>query len=127
METQRNGKPCASIDRQHLLPHWDRINWSRCEKEVRKLQMRIAKAQREGKKGRVKALQRILTRSLAAKILAVRRVTTNRGKNTPGVDRETWKTPEKKIVATLNLKRKKYRPLPLRRVYIPKNIVDGEI
>ncbi|EQD72200.1 reverse transcriptase, partial [mine drainage metagenome] len=41
-------------------------------------------------------MQHILTRSLAAKALAVRRVTTNQGKNTPGVDRMLWKTPEEK-------------------------------
>jgi retron-type reverse transcriptase len=34
----------------------------------------------------VRKLQNLLTRSTAAKFLAVRRVTSNRGRKTPGVD-----------------------------------------
>lgn len=99
---------------------WDRIAWTRCKKDVRKLQMRIAKAFKEGKVAKVKYLQRLLTRSYAAKCLAVKRVTENRGKNTPGVDKDVWKTPEAKMNAVRTLKRRGYKALPLRRVYIPK-------
>jgi RNA-directed DNA polymerase len=42
--------------------------------------------------GKVRKLQRILTNSFAAKALAVRRVTSNKGGNTAGVDGETWLT-----------------------------------
>ena len=69
---------------------------------------------------KVKALQYLLTRSLAAKALAVRRVITNSGKSTPGVDRIIWKTSKQKRDALTLLKRRHYRALPLRRVYIPK-------
>ena len=62
----------------------------------------------------------MLTRSFAAKVIAIRRVTENRGKNTPGVDRETWNTPKLKWDAINQLSRKGYKPKPLRRVYIPK-------
>ena len=89
-------------------------------KDVRKLQLRIAKAHRDGKPGKVKTLQRILTRSLAARVLAVWRVTTNKGKRTPGVDRVVWKTPEEKTETVTVLKRRGYRSQPLRRIYIPK-------
>ena len=89
-------------------------------KDVRKLQLRIAKAHRDGKPGRVKALQRILTRSRAARVLAVWRVTTNKGKRTPGVDRVLWKTPEQRTEAVTVLKRMGYRSQPLRRIHIPK-------
>jgi len=99
---------------------WDQIDWDRCEKDVRKLQMRIAKACREGKVAKAKYLQRLLTRSRSAKLLAVKRVTENRGKNTPGVDQVVWKTPESKMNAVRTLKRRGYNALPLRRVYIPK-------
>jgi RNA-directed DNA polymerase len=71
---------------------------------VRKLQIRIAKAHRDGKPGKVNALQRKLTRSLAAKCLAAKRVSENRGKNTPGVDRIVWKIPAEKLRAALSLK-----------------------
>src|ERR1035441_10011282 len=48
------------------------------------------------------------------KALAVRRVTENDGKKTPGVDQEIWDTPEKKTQAVHELKRRGYQPQPLR-------------
>jgi len=84
------------------------------------IQMRIAKAEREGKRDRVKALQRLLTTSFAAKCLAVKRVTSSSGSKTPGVDGETWQTNRQKIQGILALKRRGYKPQPLRRIYIPK-------
>jgi RNA-directed DNA polymerase len=68
----------------------------------------------------VKALQRLLVRSFAAKALAVKRVTENQGRKTPGVDGECWDTPKEKWEAISRLKRQGYKPKPLRRVYIPK-------
>lgn len=82
--------------------------------------MRIAKAEREGKRGKVKALQRLLTSSFYAKCLAVRRVTSNAGGKTPGVDKVTWRTHEEKMEAVFDLKRRTYQPSPLRRIHIPK-------
>ncbi|KIF81255.1 group II intron reverse transcriptase/maturase [Noviherbaspirillum autotrophicum] len=105
----------------HASNGWAAINWQRVQKSVRVLQNRIAKATQEGNWRRVKALQRTLTRSFSAKALAVRRVTENQGKKTAGVDRELWDTPQKKYAAIARLKKHWYRPLPLRRVYIPKS------
>jgi RNA-directed DNA polymerase len=68
----------------------------------------------------VKALQWLLTHSFSGKALAVKRVTENRGKNTPGVDNILWKTPTAKTNTIASLKRRSYKPLPLRRMYIPK-------
>lgn len=59
------------------------------EEIVRRLQARIVKAQEAGKWNKAKALQYLLTRSQSARILAVERVTSNDGKDTPGVDGET--------------------------------------
>ena len=99
---------------------WDHINWSHCELKVRRLQARIVKATQEGRHGRVKALQWLLTHSFYGRALAVRRVTHNRGKNTPGVDGAIWSTPASRYRAIDTLRRRGYQPLPLRRVYIPK-------
>jgi RNA-directed DNA polymerase len=102
---------------------WDSINWDAIEAEVYRLQMRIAKAVREGRHGKVKALQWLLTHSFHAKLLAVRRVVQNHGGKTPGVDNVVWKTPQEKLKAAQSLKRKGYQTKPLRRIYIPKK--DG--
>ncbi|WP_029045995.1 group II intron reverse transcriptase/maturase [Cupriavidus sp. amp6] len=99
---------------------WDAINWRQVERNVRAMQIRIAKATQEGDWRRVKALQRSLTRSFSAKASAVKRVTENQGKRTAGVDRELWDSPEVRWEAIGRLKRRGYRPLPLRRVFIPK-------
>ena len=99
---------------------WDAIDWRPVEKYVRRLQIRIAKATAEERWGKVKALQWLLTHSFYAKLLAEKRVTGNRGRKTPGVDGVIWKTSRQKVEAVSSLKRKGYRPQPLRRIYIPK-------
>ena len=101
--------------------NWHDIEWEKVHRNVRRLQARIVKATQEGRWGKVKALQRLLTRSFSGKALAVKRVTENRGKNTPGVDGEIWDTPAKKMKAVHELQQRGYRPQPLRRMYIPKN------
>lgn len=99
---------------------WETLNERQAVRGVRQLQMRIAKAYREGKKGKVKALQWILTHSFYAKVLAVKRVVQNRGAKTPGVDKVVWRTSKQKMQAVLSLKRHGYQTKPLKRIYIPK-------
>jgi RNA-directed DNA polymerase len=100
---------------------WDSIDWPRHERNVSRLQSRIAKAVNAGKWNRVKALQHLLTRSFGGKALAVRRVTTNKGKNTPGVDKQLWRISASKETAVGGLTQRGYKPQPLRRVLIPKS------
>ncbi len=104
----------------HHKLKWNSINWKKAKQKVRELQMRIAKAVREGKFRLVKSLQWLLTHSFYAKLLAIKRVVTNKGKRTPGVDGVIWKTPKQKMQAVNLLSRKGYRPFPLRRVYTRK-------
>lgn len=111
----------ASTD---TITKWHDINWAKCNRVVRSHQVRIVKAIKEGRWGKVKALQRLLTHSFSGKALAVRRVTENRGKRTPGIDGITWSSPELKSQAIINLKQKGYKPYPLRRIYIPK--INGQ-
>jgi RNA-directed DNA polymerase len=79
------------------------------------------KAWQEGRRRKAKALQRLLIRSLSGKALAVKRVTENPGRCTPGVDGAIWFTPDTKSEALLSLRKRGYKPRPLRRVYIPKS------
>jgi RNA-directed DNA polymerase len=109
---------CAPGNDIHTL--WSEIDWNRCELFVRKLQTRIVKARKEGRHGKVKSLQWTLTHSFYAKALAVRRVTLNKGKDTPGVDGKVWSSPLAKAKAIFDLDRRGYHPQPLRRVNIKK-------
>ena len=109
---------CAS---SYGAVQWPDINWAQCIRNVRRLQIRIVKATQEGRWNKVKVLQRLLTSSFSGKALAVKRVTENDGKKTAGVDGQVWSTPERKSQAVHNLNRRGYKPLPLRRVYIPKS------
>ena len=104
--------------------NWNSIHWDQARREVMKLQVRIAKATREGRWNRVKALQWLLTHSFSAKCLAVKRVTTNKGAGTAGVDKKLLSTPKDRYLEVLSLKRRGYKPLPLRRIYIPKSNGD---
>ena len=103
------------------IADWSHIKWDECYAIVQKLQFRIVKATQERRWNKVKALQHLLVHSFSAKALAVRRVVENKGKKTPGVDKETWSTPKSKFFAIQNLKRRGYKPKPLRRVTIAKS------
>ena len=118
MNAENNTFACASSDGEM---QWHQIDWSSAHRNVRRLQARIVKATKQGRWGKVKALQWLLTHSLSGKVVAVKQVTENQGKKTPGVDGETWSTPEAKTTAVKSLKRHGYQPKPLRRVYIPKS------
>jgi RNA-directed DNA polymerase len=109
---------CAPADQ---FATWDGIDWNTAAAAVRRMQARIVKATQEGRWNKVKALQRLLTSSFHGKVLAIKRVTENQGKRTPGVDGAVWSTPDAKYKAISSLRRRGYRPLPLRRIYIPKS------
>lgn len=102
---------------------WESIDWDQCRTVVKKLQVRIAKATRNGNWRKVNSLQWILTHSYSAKCLALRKVLQNKGRNTPGVDGEILSSPKQKSALVSSLKRRGYRAKPLRRIYIPKS--DG--
>ncbi len=103
-----------------MVTAWSFIKWDKIRQFVKSLQRRIAKATREGRYNKVKALQWLLTHSFYAKLLAVKRVTENAGKRTPGVDQILWKTSSDKLNAAKSLQRKGYKALPLRRVFLLK-------
>ncbi len=104
----------------HLSTDWHSIDWRAVNETVRRLQARIVKATQAGKWHKGQALQYLLTHSYSGKALAVRRVTENQGKNTPGIDKVIWTDPGSKEVAIHQLRKRGYKALPLRRVYIPK-------
>jgi RNA-directed DNA polymerase len=102
-------------------PAWHQINWAACHRRVRSLPRRIVQAIQAGVWRQAKRLSELLVHSFAARALAVKRVTENAGKKTPGMDGELWATPEKNTAAVERLGRwRGDRPVALRRLYIPK-------
>lgn len=125
--TQQTATPVSLTGApSHPDNEWHHIEWRKVNQEVRRLQARIVKAVQAGRWDKVKSLQHLLTHSFSGRVLAVRRVTENQGKWTPGVDREIWDTPEKKAQAIGRLRRHGYRAQPLRRVYIDKSSGNGK-
>jgi RNA-directed DNA polymerase len=118
---QRNGVKTKCASSKAGKTDWDSIDWDKCETRIKKLQQRIVKAQQEKRYGKVQALQHLLVTSFEAKALAVKRVTSNKGKRTAGVDKVKWTTSVHKFKAILSLKRRGYKPKPLKRVYIEKS------
>ena len=108
----------SSADKEGTI--WHSINWKAIERKVRTLQTRIVEAVQQGRWGKVKSLQWILTHSLSARLLAIRNITRNKGSATPGVDKKLWQSARKKLQALPLLTRKSYKAQPLRRVKIPK-------
>jgi len=107
-------------DENTLTDQWESIDWTQVEKEVNRLQTRIAKATVKGDKNKVKRLQYLLTHSFYAKAYSVKKVTSNKGKNTSGIDKKLWSTSSLKMKAVFALTDKQYRSKPLRRVFIEK-------
>lgn len=105
---------------KQLEIQWKSTDWKKAETEVNRLQARIVKATQQKNWNSVKRLQYLLTHSFYAKAIAVKRVTTNKGKKTAGVDGELWSTAPQKMKAVLSLTDKGYKASPLRRVYIDK-------
>jgi RNA-directed DNA polymerase len=100
---------------------WNSINWRKVCRTVCRLQARIVKAVREGKWHKVKSLVYLLTHSYSGRALAILRVVNNQGAKTPGVDGDCWPHADERGAAFALLRRRGYRPQPLRRVYIPKS------
>lgn len=103
-------------DTKYLTKQWENIDWSKVEYDVNRLQTRIAKATNIGDKNKAKRLQYLLTHSFSAKALAVKKVTSNKGKNTSGVDKKLWSTPASKMKAVLTITNRNYKAKPLKRV-----------
>lgn len=102
------------------VPDWDKIDWKAASSRVSKIQYRIFRAKRCQNTKRLHWLQRVLVRSVSARLLAVRQVTTlNKGKRTAGFDRRIVDTPKSKLRLAQNLSLDG-KSLPIRRVWLPK-------
>ena len=102
------------------LVDWSQVNWVTTYKLLRNLQRRIFRARKLGQWKQLRRLQKLLLRSYANLLESVRRITQdNKGKNTPGVDREVIETPAERVKLVNNWIMPKAKPT--RRVFIPKS------
>jgi len=106
--------------RMGLKNVWDLLDWGKHIQIVSRIQARIVKAVKNGLKQTARGLQRLLSNSLAAKLIAIKRVISNSGKRTPGVDNILIDTPRKRWETLKNLNLPEYKAKPLKRIYIPK-------
>jgi RNA-directed DNA polymerase len=101
---------------------WRQVNWAQVNRVVRNLRQRIYRATSEGDLKKVCSLQKLMLRSRANVLQSVRRVTQqNKGKGTPGVDRQVVTTDHaRERLAEALLCHQPWQAKPVRRVYIPK-------
>src|SRR5260370_8729499 len=78
---------------------WNQLPWRKPEKHCFRIQKRNYRASQRGKTRAVHKLQKLLMKSEAARLLAVRRgAQDNQGKKTPGVDGLNAGKPEAALV-----------------------------
>lgn len=97
------------------------INWLKCHQKIAKIQQKILEAFRKDDHKLVYKLQETLVSTFEARAIAVRKVTSNPGKNTPGMDKKILEGTEEKMMMINDLKKlNQYKAQPVRRVLIPK-------
>ncbi len=99
---------------------WKTIDWKQAEDHVKRLQLRIVKATQQKKWRLVKRLQYLITHSFYAKALSIKKVISNQGKHTPGIDGITWKSDAQRFQAIGLLDPNHYSAKPVKRIYITK-------
>jgi RNA-directed DNA polymerase len=103
---------------------WDTVDWGQAEEHVRRLRRRIFAASQAGDLAKVRNLQKLMLRSRSNALVSVRRVTeVNAGRRTAGVDGRivlaSWEKAD--MAAWLQHGAAAWRPLPVKRVYVPKS------
>lgn len=105
--------------------NWHEIPWDHCNREVANLQEELVMALRNGSHKQVKEVQRKLVVGLSARCLAVRKVVTNSGSKTSGIDGILWESSTARTNAIENLREitmnpRNYKAMAVKRVWIPK-------
>ncbi len=100
---------------------WKTLPWKKFRRDVFRLQKRVFKAVREGNKRKAMSLQKLILKSTAARLLAIRQVSQlNAGKKTAGIDgkksltfKERFELEELLKASSNNWKHQKLRSIPI--------------
>jgi RNA-directed DNA polymerase len=106
---------------------WKRLPWKQLRRNLFRLQKRIYKAIQVGDKRKAKSLMKLVLKSTAARLLAVRQVTQlNAGKKTAGIDGKTALSFEQRLELSEKLRTESnnWKHQGLREIPIPKK--DGK-
>jgi RNA-directed DNA polymerase len=107
---------------------WKSLPWKQFQKTLFRLQKRVYKAVQVGDKRKARSLQKLILKSQAAKLLAIRQVTQlNAGKKTAGIDGKKSLTFEERFTLAVELTKHhtNWKHQGLRQIPIPKK--DGTI
>ena len=103
---------------------WNKKPWRKLAQHVYRIQKRIYRASQRGDVRTVQKLEKLLMKSNAARLMAVRRVTQdNQGKKTAGIDGTKAVMPAKRLIMVQQIHPKHWKrqkAKPVRRVWIPK-------
>ncbi|MEG3902630.1 reverse transcriptase domain-containing protein [Microcoleus sp. B4-C5] len=105
---------------------WKTLSWKKFRRDLFRLQKRVYKAIQVGDKRKAKSLQKLILKSRAARMLAIRQVTQlNAGKKTAGIDGRASLTFEERLALSEELRAKSnnWNHQKLRSIPIPKK--DG--
>jgi len=115
---------------RHMGNHsesWRKLPWKQFRRNLFRLQKRVYKAIQVGDKQKAKSLMKLILKSTAARLMAVRQVTQlNAGKKTAGVDGKASLSFEERFALSEQLKQpiNTWKHKPLREIPIPKK--DGK-
>src|SRR3989440_12243945 len=102
---------------------WDAINWRLHEDNVGRLRRRIFKAAQEQDLAKLRSLQKMMLRSWSNALVSVRQVTQrNAGRKTAGIDGQVALTSPARMKLAVDAHRaaRSWKPVAVKRVYIPK-------
>jgi RNA-directed DNA polymerase len=105
---------------------WKNLPWKKFQRELFRLQKRVYKAVQAGDKRKARSLQKLILKSKAARLLAIRQVSQlNAGKKTAGIDGKASLNYEERFLLALELAQHHtdWKHQGLREIPIPKK--DG--
>jgi len=126
------GLRCSEVQtlEQNMVRHgndasesWKKVEWKKFRKNLFRLQKRLYKAIQVGDKRKATSLQKLILKSTAARMMAIRQVTQlNAGKKTAGVDGKASLSYEERFALSEQLRQSinNWKHSKLREIPIPK-------